>query len=80
MEEGFDNKGSAKNPPPTAAPRRGDGIVLNPDCGSGYTNLHELKLKDLYTQKRVNFTTCKILRHSHAEGERVLLLTTQALC
>lgn len=40
MEEGFDNKGSAKNPPPTAAPRRGDGIVLNPDCGSGYTNLH----------------------------------------
>ena len=32
------------------------------------------------TQKRVSFTTGEILRNSHAEGERGLLLSTEALC
>ena len=40
----------------------------------------KLKPKEPETQKRVSFTIGKTLRNSHAEGERGLLLSTEALC
>ena len=39
-----------------------------------------VKPKEPQTQKRASFTIGKILRNSHAEGERGLLLSTESLC
>ena len=40
----------------------------------------KLKPKEPETRKKVSFTIGKILRNSHAEGERALRLSTEALC